>query len=372
MKLLMDTQIFDNQKFGGISRYYAEFLLRLNSPLKEVCPLEFTNNFHIKECFPELKSMGFSDKLPYYFKGDFSKRKQNNRLKSINYSNTIKLLKAQDFDVFIPTYYDCYFLEHIKNKPFVITIYDMIHELMTDYITQDAELVENKKRLIEKATKVIAISKSTKNDILNLYPHIEPDKIEVVYLSESIKETKQVKLNLPKKFVLFVGNREQYKNFNFFVQSMLPLMEKHNDLYIVCAGGGKFRKREIKYLKQFQNHNKILQYDFKDYELIHYYSNAICFVFPSMYEGFGIPVLEAMKAGCPVILANHSSFPEVAEQAALYFDLNDKEDLKDKINRFIEDENLREDYKARGVAQASKFSWDKTTDECIEIYKSVI
>ncbi len=369
MKILMDTQTFDIQSFGGISRYCTEILKRQHSPIQSICPIVYTDNLHLKECFPSLHGMSFFDKLAYYFQGDFSKRKKRNRIKKINEASTIKRLKDQDFDVFIPTYYDSYFLKYIKDKPFVLTVHDMIHELMKNHIAYDKELIENKKKLIEKATKIIVVSKNTKNDILKLYPHTNPDKIEVVYLSQSIINKRDTQLNLPKKYILFVGNRADYKNFNFFLEAMKPLLQEDKDLFIVCAGGGKLRTKERQFIQQFNIKDRVLQFDFKDYELFDYYNNAKCFVFPSMYEGFGIPVLEAMKAECPIVLANHSSFPEVAEQAALYFDLEDKIDLTNKIKQFIDNEDLRQEYITKGNQQVSKFSWDKTAEKCIQVYK---
>ena len=372
MKLLVDSQVFDNQKFGGISRYFTELIKRSTKEHQINHSIIYTQNFHLSELFSELDKEPLRSKISAYFKYGFSKRKRSKRFHDLNKANSLNQLKNQDFDVFIPTYYDPYFLDYLDGKPFVLTVYDMIHEIMKGYINPDQQLIENKRLLIEKADKVIAISKSTKNDILALYPHIDDQKIEVVYLSESITINEDVKLNLPKRYILFVGNRGDYKNFNFFIESITPLLKEDENLQVVCAGGGQFRNSEKRYLKSLEIETQIIQNDFKDNELFHYYNQALCFVFPSMYEGFGIPVLEAMKAECPVVLANHSSFPEVAGDAGVYFELGNKNDLKEKISQLINDESLRRRHIEKGKIQAQKFSWDKMANESIDIYKSVI
>ena len=225
---------------------------------------------------------------------------------------------------------------------------------------------------MEKATKIIAISESTKADILDIYPHIDAGKIEVVYLAHSIKTVSNIKSDLPKKYILFVGNRLFYKNFIFFLRAVSPILKANPDLYLVCAGGNAFNDEEQELINNLDVNSQILQKNFLDIELANYYQGAQCFVFPSAYEGFGIPVLEAMACGCPVILADHSSFPEVAGNAGIYFELNNAEDLSNKLNQLLENNNLRTEYKHKGLIQANKFNWQKTAEACLNIYKKSI
>ena len=100
-----------------------------------------------------------------------------------------------------------------------------------------------------------------------------------------------------------------------------------------------------------------------------FYKKAICFVFPSLYEGFGIPVLEAMSCGCPVVLSSHSSFPEVAGEAGVYFEMNDADDLKKKVQSLIQNKLLRDEFSLRGLEQVKKFSWEKAAAECLDVYR---
>lgn len=372
MKILLDPQTFNEQKFGGISRYHTAVFqeLKNTADVAILCPIVYSDNLHLKEAglFQNFRNTIFN--LPVWPK--FLSKKISKIFKKKNISQTIKLLKQQDFDLFIPTYYSPYFLEHLKEKPFVLTVYDMIHEVLPQYFTRDKHTVPNKKMLMEKATKIIAISQSTKNDIVRIYPHIDANKIEVVYLSYSLNNDKKVNLNLPEKYILFVGNRNDYKNFAFFLKAVTPLLLADRDLFLVCAGGNPFTAKDQKLIAELGVAEKLIQRNFEDNELASYYSDATCFVFPSEYEGFGIPVLEAMACGCPVVLANHSSFPEVAGDAGVYFELDNPEDLKNKITGLLENETLHQHYVQKSLEQAQKFSWKKTADESLKIFRSVV
>ena len=340
MRLLLEPQIFNNQKFGGISRYYTEiFSFLLNEKGVEFdIPLYYTNNIYFNESnlisttqkrvlflVRFLTSMGIS------LRGKINKK---------NYNKSTRALRNKDYDLVIPTYFDTYFLNFIDNKPFVLTVYDMIHELYPQFFENGEEIINNKKILIQKATKIIAVSNNTKSDILKFYPHVDSSTIEVIYHGNSIEINNNVKLNLPEKYILFVGIRSFYKNFIFFINSIKELLLSDENLYVVCAGGGKFNDEEIIFINELGLNNQVIYYHFKEDELGLIYSNAKCFVFPSEYEGFGIPILEAMSCGCPVILTNNSSFPEVAGEAGIFFELNDENDLKNKVTSVINDETL--------------------------------
>ncbi|MEW5676073.1 glycosyltransferase family 1 protein [Flavobacterium enshiense] len=372
IKIILDPQTFNEQKFGGISRYYTElylaYLRDMNVDMD--CPIVFSDNLHLKEA--GLFHNAFAAFITSGFLPKFINKKILKYYRKTNQRETLNLLKKQDFDLFVPTYFNPYFLEAIGNKPFVLTVYDMIHEKLPQYFGRDRETADYKKLLMEKATRIIAISESTKRDILEIYPHIDSSKIDVVYLSHSIDTNTNADIELPKKYVLFVGNRSGYKNFNFFMEAVSPLLKKDKDLFVVCAGGNKFSKNDKKLIEELGVENQLIQRNFEDNELVSYYKNAQCFVFPSEYEGFGIPVLESMACGCPIVLAHHSSFPEVAGDAGVYFELNDTNDLKDKIENLLKDANLRKVYAEKGIAQAAKFNWNTTAENCLSVYKKAI
>lgn len=375
-RILLDPEIFILQEFGGISRYYTEIYSALEETphVQITCPVVYTNNIHFKES--SLFKKSHQTPLQFFmrnfsFSREFLSRKLRKRSKKKSKEKTISLLESQEFDVYIPTYYDPYFLTHIKDKPYVLTVYDMIHELYPHYFLDDKYTVPHKKLLIENAAKIIAISESTKRDILKVYPDISPKKIEIVYLAHTIKTTSQIKISVPENYILFVGNRAAYKNFTFFLNAISELLKERKDLFLLCAGGNSFNIEEVKLIDSLGLTDQVIQHKFKDAELPAYYKKAICFVFPSEYEGFGIPVLEAMACSCPVVLANHSSFPEVAGEAGVYFELSNSIDLKNKVQSLLDNAEIRKMYIQKGLEQAAKFNWKKTTDECLKIYQSV-
>lgn len=372
MNILVDPQTFNEQKFGGISRYHTELYLEYKQrmDIQITCPILFSDNLHLNEAslFCSFRNTLFGSKLI----PKFIRKKIAKLYKKKNIKRAIEFIEKGDFDVLMATYYDPYFIEALGNKPFVLTLHDMIHELFPQYFAGDLNTIKNKKILLEKATKVIAVSQNTKNDILKIYPHIDGNKIQVVHLAPSIITSKGTKVNLPADYILFIGNRKYYKNFIFFLKAVAPILHLYPKLFVVAAGGNKFTKEELQWIKKLDITSQILQQNFADSELATYYSKAKCFVFPSEYEGFGIPVLESMVCGCPVVLANHSSFPEVAGEAGVYFELNNELDLTNKILSLVENTDFREKHIQLGLQQVKKFSWKKTADNCLDVYNKAI
>jgi glycosyltransferase involved in cell wall biosynthesis len=371
MKFFFDDQIFKLQRFGGISRYFTEVIFHINQGTKHqaICPFVKTENFHYLERIGH--KVSFMHKLQRLITLRFSKKRSDRYFARANKKSIDQALLRKDFDLFVPTYYDPYFLPYLEEKPFVLTVYDMIHEIFPALFVKEDKTIARKALLIEKANHIIAISESTKNDILKFYPNTPASKISVVYLSQSLHQSENIDLELPEKYLLFVGNRGAYKNFDFFFKAIAETLSLNPDLHLVCAGGNAFNADETALIMSYGLTSQVIQRNFKDSELASYYINAICFVFPSKYEGFGIPVLEAMSCGCPVVLANHSSFPEVAGEAGVYFELDQPEDLNAKISSLIFNQELRQAYANKGLEQTKKFSWEKTSEECLAIFKSI-
>ncbi|MBF4472476.1 glycosyltransferase family 4 protein [Flavobacterium sp. HJJ] len=373
MKILLDPQIFNSQKYGGISRYYTEIFSILSKkpnvyisvPLYATKNVYFNGSSLVTES--QERNLRISKILSFF---GISERK---RIKKLSFERVIKSVDQEKFDLFIPTYYNPYFLECIDSKPFVLTVYDMISELFPAYFLEDTEnTIENKYLLMERAAKIIAVSENTKRDIIKLYPKIDSNKIVVIYHGCSIKIDVNIKVDLPSKYILFVGERKNYKGFHFMVNSIKEMLLANSELFLVCAGGGSFSKVENDFIVNLGLKKKIIQRNFKEKELNAYYKNAVCFVFPSMYEGFGIPVLESMVCGCPIVLTNSSSFPEVAGNAGIYFESNNSEDLKSKIEKVMNDNIFRSEYIQKGFIQAQKFTWNDAAEKCYKLYCEVV
>ena len=369
MKILLDPQIFNQQTYGGISRYYTEVFSILNKrdDVEVMLPIYGTENYYLQSTNLLAKNKFLTSlyKVLDFFKissKTFKQKKDNQLLEQI--------CKENNFDLFVPTYYDPYFLNLINEKPFVLTIYDMIHELLPQYFEGDPYNVKQfKAMLIDKASKIIAVSHNTKKDILKIFPGINPDKIVVIHHGSSIKIERNTKVNLPSNYILFVGSRANYKNFKLLVNSVSEILKEDSSLILLAAGGGEFTEEEINFIDNNGLKKQIIQKDFKENELGHFYQNAQCFVFPSRYEGFGIPVLESMACGCPIILSDSSSFPEVAGEAGIYFDNNSEKDLKQKIQLVLSDENLRKRHSQKGLEQVKKFDWNVAAEQCLKVYK---
>lgn len=367
MKILYDHQCFIQQQYGGVSRYHYQLIKEL-SKLQDVevkLSLKYSNNFYINEDkIFEVKK--FFPNHTFYFKRTI--------LDYINRISTNRILEEGDYDIFHPTYFNPYFLKHLNDKPFILTVYDSIHEKYPEIINSIDKTLEHKKFLLSKAGVILAISNSTKNDLIQIH-NIPAEKIEVVYLAASINialASSNLKIDLPEKYILFVGNRDFYKNFNKFILAIEPLLKEHKDLFLICAGGGNFTNEEKKFFQSKQISNKILHKGADDVTLATLYSNALAFIFPTLYEGFGIPALEAMNCDCPVIMSNTSSLPEVGGDAAIYFDPNNIDDMREKIESVIFNIDLRNTLILKAKTQRQKFSFEKTARQTLEVYKRLL
>ncbi|MFA4849415.1 MAG: glycosyltransferase family 1 protein [Methanoregula sp.] len=370
MKILYDHQTFSLQKYGGISRYFYELyshLLTIDTIHPEISVLYSENSyyqelFHQKLLLPDQKTLGkylnFGKNIVIY---------------KINEYNCKKQIRSGNFDILHPTYYNPYFQKKLKTQPYVLTVYDMIHELFPDMFKRRDNTAIQKKSVIECAAKIIAISDNTKFDIIRFYD-IDPKKIEVIPLATSLqKHTPDSSLNLPQKYILFVGSRGAYKNFTFFINSVSSLLSEKKELCLICAGGGVFSDDELRMLNALKIKKKVIHYTIaNDSILSQLYRKAILFVFPSLYEGFGIPMLEAFSCGCPVAASNCSSLPEVGGDAAIYFDPNNSDSIKKIVEDIVQNNTLQDSLRIRGYQRLKLFSWEKTAMDTKKVYENLL
>ena len=359
MKVLFDYQTLIAQKYGGVSRYHCEIKKELDKiyGVSVDVPVLFSQNAYFEH---EYGIKAVKEYPP----------KTKRLVKILNHWNTYLKCKLNKYDIIHPTWYDPYLLGHIGSAKLVITIHDMIYEIYPERFSSNA--IENRKRYIFAADKIIAVSQNTKQDILTFYPEIVPDKISVIYESATLaSKSKEVK-GIPSRYILFVGARKGYKNFEKFYQAIVPLLRREKDLYLVCIGGGAFDQKENLMINASGVAKKVQQHWLTDEELNTVYQRALCFVYPSLYEGFGLPILEAMGNSCPCAVSRASSFPEVAGEAAIYFDPENKQDIYQTVNRLVEDTLLREHLRDLGIIQYTKFSWEKTAQEMYEEYCKLV
>lgn len=362
MKILYDHQMLLLQKYGGISRYFYELICRLK---KMDCIIDVQCIHNRNHYFAE-----YFDTPParFYERRNLLTRAINSSFEKLN--QLVVLFKLRrGYDIIHPTYYNPY-LTKIKNmgkSKLVLTVYDMIQELFSDQYPESAR--EEKRRMIFAADHIIAISESTKRDIIRIYPEIPSDRITVIYLGTNMRKAQKQSSGLVGRYVLFVGTRQGYKNFDTFVKAMIPILEANPDLIVLCIGGGPFSAEERFMMKGYDERFK--QKNCRDDELSEAYTYAQCFVFPSQYEGFGIPTLEAFACDCPVVLSNTSSMPEVGGDAVIYIDPENSKDMTEKISIVLGDETLRREMIEKGRKQLAKFDWAKIATQTLECYKKV-
>jgi glycosyltransferase involved in cell wall biosynthesis len=366
MKILFDHQAFNGLKFGGISRYFHN-LMEFYDGRTDIdfdLALWFSNNYYIQHS-------NFSSHIKYE---QFSGSKNVNRAFSLlNRMNSTRMLEKGDFDIFHPTFYHQYFLKNLNKKPFVLTFHDVTNEKFHQNFAEiGGDLSKLKQKLLNKADIVIAVSQNTKNDIIE-YFNISEEKIKVIHLGTTLGNAPMVSETmldtLPKNYLLYVGNRDAFKNFEFFLRNAGEVMKKFPEIQIVCAGAGIFSRKEfqlIESLKRVQHFPVIIDDMF--YPI---YKNAIAFVFPSLYEGFGIPVIEAFTSGCPALLSNQGSLPEIGGNAALYFDPKNSEEFQVQLYKVLIDSDLRKKMVIKGNERIKLFSCEKTALETLDVYKSL-
>lgn len=362
----MDHQIFSSQKYGGISRVFTMLYIHFQKrdDIESKIPVFYSDNAYLKEV---KKVRDLPKKLELPFKKTF--------FRVVNQILTVVYMLINDYDVFQPTYYCTGFLKFLGKKPYLLVVHDMIHEIMPQYLSRPEQIVKRKKRLIERAAKIVVISENTKRDIIEIYK-TDPEKVEVIYWGSSLNlsgATAPKGCVLPQNYILFVGNRLGYKNFERFAKAIRELLLDRKDLWLVCAGGGAFSHKEKRFLREIGVEKKVRQIYFKDdNELAYMYSKATVFVFPSLYEGFGLPILEAFSCNCPVVLSKASSFPEIAGDAAVYFDPRDINSIRVTIKSTIDDKEGREGMIKVGQERLKIFSWERTAREYTRVYKSIL
>ena len=364
MKILYDHQIFSSQKFGGISRYFYELIKRIGSENSDISSYYSINQYTNSDI--NFKSKFFFENIK--FKGKIR------LLNIINEVITKNVIKKKEFDIYHPTYYKPFFLDSLRGKPYIVTVHDMIHEKFKNEFSEDDDSIINKKTVIINASKIIAISNNTKNDLISILG-IDEKKIEVIYHGNSMESKKYTKLNssFPENYFLFVGQRfNKYKNFKIFVKVMSKILKENSKFTLICAGGGKFTDTEISMFKELNIEKRVCNYNIQDELLGQLYSNAIAFIFPSYYEGFGIPILEAFACRCPLICSDTSCFPEIAQDAALYFDPYSEQAIYNTVKTIIDNQDLREILIQRGAKRLKYFSWEKTAKETLQVYKEIL
>lgn len=366
IKVTYDSQAFVNQKWGGISRYFYEISKIINASddfsTEIIAPLYFNEYLHQDSSLVK----GLHLNLP--------KNRWTNKLsRVVNNITSPIILNGSKSHILHETYYQSSSIVS-KNMPIVITVYDMIHERFSKYFSHQDTTSEYKRLAVTRADHIICISHNTRSDLIELF-NIPPEKTSVTHLGFSLTENYQVKTENPlgKPYIFYVGDRVKYKNFKSLLNAFANSEFLKNNFVLVAFGGGNFSEGEKRLMQELGlEEDKVIQMSGKDDVLASLYQNATVFVYPSLYEGFGIPPLEAMSYNCPVVCSNVSSIPEVVGDAGQYFNPLDVEDIQHSIETVIQSTELKNKLIEKGKKQLAKFSWDTCAKQTMDIYRQIL
>lgn len=320
VRVLFDSQCFDMQRFGGVSRCFAELYAHLPADIVATVGVRGTHNVYLaalmREHF-EAAHPGLVRRL--WWQAQHAGALRLHSWRSINRAYALRLLRRGGFDVFHPTFFCPDFLPLLGDRPFVMTIHDMIPERLPEQFPDHGAECAAKRLMAQKAAHIIAVSAATRDDVIRLLG-VPPERVSVIYhgaTGQDYRPSQESPFATP--YLLYVGARNDYKQFRPFVAATVPLLHRRPSLKVVCTGA-PFSTDELAYFKALGVADRIVHHFVDDdHRLFDLYHFAEAFVYPSAIEGFGIPLLEAFRADCPVVAADTKCFREVAGDAALYF-----------------------------------------------------
>lgn len=351
IQVCFDNIIFSLQKAGGISVYWAELIKRASNKYYAIFFEKPNANIFRNEIYIDTKLesnifVGVLRYLPF-------------------------LRRLPDNTIFHSSYYRVSLQRNVIN---ITTVHDFTYEYFRKGLSSKIHHFQ-KFFAIKMSDGIVCVSNNTKNDLIKFFPFVNKNKIRVIYNGVSddfhplsdVKSLLSAEFNelLGKRFVVFVGDRINYKNFSLVIEALNGL----DDFSLVIVGGKPLSQEENILMKLVKN--RVYHYQgISSVSLNILYSASHCLVYPSSYEGFGIPVIEAMKSGCPVVTTNYSSIPEVAGDAGVYIENLSVDDLRKAILS-LSNSKKREEVVSLGLIQASKFSWSKCADETFSFYKEI-
>ena len=369
MRLAFDSQAFCLQKTGGISRYYARLARELYYRKTQIgifAPLH--RNQYLSQLNHSLvHGWGVTD-YPY---------RCANLAVSLNAFIAEFQLKQWRPDVVHETYFSRR-KSGVITCPSVLTVFDMIPELGIDSErASEAQLKQSDKYLaVARATHIVCISARTRQDLIDIY-NISPEKISTIYLGCDLignvgKYDRDRLSGGERPYLLYVGVRDGYKNFELLLRAYASSHLLRRDFDLLAFGGGAFSAKEASLIRALNlQPSQIRQTYGSDDLLAATYRGASAFVYPSLYEGFGLPPLEAMANSCPVVSSQTSAMPEVIGEAALYFDPRCLESIATAIEKLVSSADLAKKLILKGHERTKLFTWDRCASQHLNLYESL-
>ncbi len=357
----MDEQIFALQPYGGISRMFASLARQF---------------FTRPELLVELLPLAAPVINRYVLDDDFLRERLAVREARSEYRSAARYFTRvqprRGLDVVHNTFYLPNGLASYPGARRVVTVHDMIPEMMP-HTRRRLDFLTLKKRYVTNADHVICVSEATRSDLESIYGPLRMP-VSVIHhgVDSRFSSDAPALSGIRSPYVLFVGQRGHYKDAAVLMRAFANIANEHPDMTLLFVGGGAFTATERSHLRTLGIDDKTLQTTLADIHMPSVYAHATAFVFPSRFEGFGIPVLEAFACGTPAILARSTSLPEVGGDAALYFEPGDANDLAEHLSRVVSDDHLRRQLSQRGRQRAHMFTWKKAAEKTAEVYREVI
>lgn len=361
MRIVLDLRIF-GPKYGGLGRYNQQLLLNLAKfdheneyiILVKQLSTDLPNlpaNFHWQICPYHWYSLKEQIFLPFILK------KLKPDLVHFPHFNVPILYKGK----FIVTIHDLIMTKFPSIKTSTLNRFVFVFKRLAYQITI--------RLAIKRANKIIAVSQFTAEDI-KTYFHLDKrqsEKVKVIYEGLTpIKDTTEFNDDLPDKFFLYVGNAYPHKNLAFLIDVFQAFLKNHPDFYLVLVGTHNYFYQQLELLA----HKNVIFAGFvPDKKLAAYYRQSKAYIFPSLYEGFGLPPLEALAHQTPVLSSSASCLPEILADTVIYFDPQNKKDLLAKMENIIIDEDLKQQLKIKAEKLIAKYSWEKMAQTIIKYYK---
>jgi glycosyltransferase involved in cell wall biosynthesis len=369
MRVVFDSQIFCRQQFGGISRYFVSLAQQMAAipgvQARIVAPL------HINE---------FAKDLPVGLVWGRKIRSSGKLNLLIGLASAV-VGELVQYRVKPDIVHETYYYPQPRgprDARRIVTIHDLAYRRYPEMFRVNSAIPGWMKSAVARADHVICVSEHTRRDLLEMYD-IAPERVSVTHLGpgslvsqppEADPATVRARCSgLDKPYILYVGSRASYKNLAGLVRTFAASAWLRQTFALVCFGGGGFTAAEQALMAELDVVDCVRHVNGPDSTLAGCYRHAAVLVYPSLYEGFGIPPLEAMSLDCPVVCSNTSSIPEVVGDAAVTFDPADPEAIRAALEAVLSSESLREQLIERGRRRKELFSWERCARETLDVYR---
>jgi glycosyltransferase involved in cell wall biosynthesis len=359
--VLYDGKAFFRHRRSGVTRYLGELIHEFRAHpdlgVDPVTPYRWVANSHLAE-----GSRGYTQiPLPGRLRPAVLERLNARRIRR----------GSGGADLVHYSLYEVPALETWQAPRRVCTIYDFTFEHFPEFLEWSDHL-EAKELFIDQCDALICISQATHDDLIRFHPKLDkPSFVVPLGVGQEFLDPEPARIRgLPDRYLLYVGNRHPHKNVDLLLRAFAEICSRHPDLHLVLAGA--YLPAETVRLQELGIAGRTVRMRVSDRQLPWLYHRAEAFVFPSRYEGFGLPVLEAMAAGAPVAMSTAPALLELGSDVALFFDPDDQEALADRIERLISDPTLAERMRGEGRRRAGEFTWRRTAELTVAAYDETL